>query len=76
MLQMPDCIAVFQDVPFVSSRDYCSGVALRMIKMYPVTKSEAKVVYKEPSFVIEDYFITVFIRRSPVEDNTASEYIP
>ena len=46
---------------------------LMLIHMYPATESEAKVVYKEPLFVIEDYFFkTVFIRGAPVENNTAS----
>ena len=44
--------------------------------MYPTAESKAKVVYKEPLFVEEDYsFKTVFIREAMIEENTASECI-
>ena len=41
--------------------------------MYPATKSDRN---ESGQFVIDNYFfMTVFIRRAPVEDNTASERI-
>ena len=44
--------------------------------MWPATESEAKVVFKGPPMVIDDYlFITVFVTGALVEDNTASECI-
>ena len=44
--------------------------------MLPVTESEAKVVDKEQTFVIENYFLwTVFIRGAPVKDSTVLECI-
>ena len=40
--------------------------------MYPATESGQS---ESGPFVIDDYFLTVFIRRAPVEDNTASQGI-
>ena len=46
--------------------------------MYPATESEAKVVCKESLFVDDNedvFFMTVFIRQAPIEENNASECI-
>ena len=44
--------------------------------MYSASESEAKVVEKEPLFVDEDYlFMTAFILKAPIEQNTTSECI-
>ena len=44
--------------------------------MYPAAESEAKMVYKEPLFVDEhQFFMTVFIREAPIEENIGSECI-
>ena len=43
---------------------------LRLIHMYLATESS-----QSGPFVIDDYFLIVFIRRAPVEDNTAQECI-
>ena len=40
--------------------------------MYPATESGRR---ESGPFVTDDYFLTVFIRRAPVENNTASECI-
>ena len=40
--------------------------------MYPATESGRS---ESEAFVIDDYFFDVFIRRAPVDDNTASERI-
>ena len=45
---------------------------LRLIHMYPATESGRS---ESGPFVTYDYFLTVLIRRAPVEDNTASECI-
>ena len=47
-----------------------------MIHIYLTAESEAKVVYREPIFVIDEYnFMTVFNRRERVEDHCTSECI-
>ena len=44
--------------------------------MYPAVECEAKVVYKEPLLVDEDYlFMTVFTGETPTKKNAASECI-
>ena len=45
---------------------------LRLIQIYPATKSGRS---ESVQLVIEDYILTVFIRRPLVDDNTASECI-
>ena len=49
---------------------------LTLIHMYPYGASETTVVYKEPSFVDENWFlINVFIREALIEENIPSECI-
>ena len=57
---------------------YCSVylLILRMetvplLSMLLVTESEAKVVYKESPFIINDFVVTTFIGGAPMEENTA-----